>query len=94
VILDAGLGSTSKDWSKVDPAVVSFSKVYSYERAGWGRAKRLQRQGVARISLATSGYYCFQQTYSLHIFLSPIRGARSMHAGSQINSLMKLLGWY
>ena len=40
VILDAGLGSTSEDWSKVDPAVASFSKVFSYEKAGLGQNKK------------------------------------------------------
>jgi pimeloyl-ACP methyl ester carboxylesterase len=40
VILDAGLGSTSGDWSKVQPAVATFSKVFSYDRAGLGQSEK------------------------------------------------------
>jgi len=40
VILDAGLGSTSEDWSKVQPAVATFSKVFSYDRAGLGQSEK------------------------------------------------------
>lgn len=36
VILDAGLGGTSQDWSKVQPAVARFTRVCSYDRAGYG----------------------------------------------------------
>ena len=36
VILDAGLGETSLDWSKVQPAVARFTRVCSYDRAGYG----------------------------------------------------------
>src|SRR5690349_12648719 len=36
VILDAGLGGTSLDWSKVQPAVTRFTRVCSYDRAGYG----------------------------------------------------------
>jgi len=36
VILDAGLGGTSLDWSKVQPAVAHFTRVCSYDRAGYG----------------------------------------------------------
>ena len=36
VILDAGLGGTSLDWSKVQPAVARFTRVCSYDRAGYG----------------------------------------------------------
>src|SRR5947209_14532237 len=36
VILDAGLGSTSLDWSKVQPGVARFTRVCSYDRAGYG----------------------------------------------------------
>src|SRR6266516_1967550 len=36
VILDAGLGETSLDWSKVQPAVAHFTRVCSYDRAGYG----------------------------------------------------------
>lgn len=36
VILDAGLAGTSLDWSKVQPAVARFTRVCSYDRAGYG----------------------------------------------------------
>src|SRR5947209_11783037 len=36
VILDAGLGETSLDWSKVQPGVARFTRVCSYDRAGYG----------------------------------------------------------
>jgi len=36
VILDAGLGGTSLDWSKIQPAVARFTRVCSYDRAGYG----------------------------------------------------------
>ena len=36
VILDAGLAGTSLDWSKVQPAVAHFTRVCSYDRAGYG----------------------------------------------------------
>jgi pimeloyl-ACP methyl ester carboxylesterase len=36
VVLDAGLGGTSLDWSKVQPAVARFTHVCSYDRAGYG----------------------------------------------------------
>ncbi len=36
VILDAGLGGTSLDWSTVQPAVARFTRVCSYDRAGYG----------------------------------------------------------
>lgn len=36
VILEAGLGGTSLDWSKVQPAVSRFTRVCSYDRAGYG----------------------------------------------------------
>ena len=40
VILDAGLGGTSKDWSKVQSEVANFSKVFSYSRAGLGQSEK------------------------------------------------------
>jgi len=40
VILDAGLGGTSEDWLKVQPAVANFSKVFSYSRAGLGQSEK------------------------------------------------------
>src|SRR5262249_33516608 len=36
VILDAGLGGSSLDWSLVQPAVARFTRVCSYDRAGQG----------------------------------------------------------
>ena len=36
VILDAGLGGSSLDWSKVQPDVARFTRVCSYDRAGYG----------------------------------------------------------
>jgi pimeloyl-ACP methyl ester carboxylesterase len=36
VILEAGLNETSLGWSKVQPAVASFTRVCSYDRAGYG----------------------------------------------------------
>ena len=36
VILDAGLGGSSLDWSLVQPGVVTFTRVCSYDRAGYG----------------------------------------------------------
>jgi hypothetical protein len=34
VILDAGLGGSSEDWVNIQPAVASFTQVFSYDRAG------------------------------------------------------------
>jgi pimeloyl-ACP methyl ester carboxylesterase len=36
VILEAGYGNSSLAWSKVQPAVASFTRVCSYDRAGYG----------------------------------------------------------
>ncbi|MFP5230807.1 MAG: alpha/beta fold hydrolase [Acidobacteriota bacterium] len=38
VILEAGRGRTSDDWSKVQPAVARYTEVCSYDRAGLGRS--------------------------------------------------------
>lgn len=40
VILDAGLGGTSEDWGKIQPEVATFSKVFSYSRAGLGQSEK------------------------------------------------------
>ena len=40
VILDAGLGGTSEDWTKVQPEIASFAKVFSYSRAGLGKSEK------------------------------------------------------
>jgi pimeloyl-ACP methyl ester carboxylesterase len=39
VILEAGRGRTSADWSKVQPNVARFTEVCSYDRAGLGRSE-------------------------------------------------------
>lgn len=36
VIFDSGLGSSSLDWSRVQPQVASFTRACSYDRAGYG----------------------------------------------------------
>ncbi len=36
VILDAAFGDTSLAWSKIQPGVASFTRVCSYDRAGYG----------------------------------------------------------
>lgn len=36
VILESGLGGTTNDWRKVQPAVSKFTRVCSYDRAGMG----------------------------------------------------------
>lgn len=36
VILEEGFGATSLGWSKVQPGVASFTRVCSYDRAGYG----------------------------------------------------------
>lgn len=38
VVLDAGLGGSSLDWSLVQPEVATTSRVCSYDRAGMGRS--------------------------------------------------------
>ena len=40
VILDAGLGGTSEDWVNIQPAVASFTQVFSYDRAGIGKSEK------------------------------------------------------
>ena len=40
VVLDAGLGGTSADWASVQPAVASFTQVFSYDRAGMGKSEK------------------------------------------------------
>src|SRR5690242_14406475 len=59
VILDAGLGGTSLDWSKVQPAVTRFTRVCSYDRAGYGwsesgRGLRTSQQIVTELHLLLS----------------------------------------
>jgi pimeloyl-ACP methyl ester carboxylesterase len=40
VVMDAGMGSTSADWSSVEPNVSQFARVCSYDRAGVGKSDR------------------------------------------------------
>jgi pimeloyl-ACP methyl ester carboxylesterase len=40
VILDAGLGGTTEDWSMIQPEVAKFSKVITYDRAGLGHSDK------------------------------------------------------
>jgi pimeloyl-ACP methyl ester carboxylesterase len=54
VILESGLGGTSLDWRKVQPAVARFTRVCSYERAGYGWSEsgptpRTSRQMVTEL---------------------------------------------
>src|SRR5690242_11541081 len=57
VILEAGLGGTSLDWSKVQPAVARFTRVCSYDRAGLGwsdstpNTRRTAQQIVSELHL-------------------------------------------
>lgn len=48
VVLEAGLGGTSLDWARVQPEVARFTRVCSYDRAGYGWSDRgdLPRTGV------------------------------------------------
>lgn len=38
VVLDAGLGGSSSDWRKVQPALASSNRTCIYDRAGYGRS--------------------------------------------------------
>ena len=40
VVLIAGGGRTATDWAKVQPAVASFARVCSYDRAGFGESDK------------------------------------------------------
>lgn len=56
VVLEAGLGGTSLDWSKVQPQVARFTRVCSYDRAGYGwsdsgPSPRTSRQEVAELHM-------------------------------------------
>lgn len=48
VVLEAGLGGTSLDWVRVQPEVARFTRVCSYDRAGYGWSERgdLPRTGA------------------------------------------------
>jgi pimeloyl-ACP methyl ester carboxylesterase len=36
IILDSGMGGSSLDWTRVRPAIAEFTRVCSYDRAGYG----------------------------------------------------------
>ena len=40
IVLMAGAGRTAKDWAEVQPAVSSFARVCSYDRAGFGESEK------------------------------------------------------
>lgn len=40
IVLDAGLGEASLSWSKVQPAAAQFTRVCSYDRAGYAWSER------------------------------------------------------
>ena len=40
VVLEYGLGGSSGDWETVFPAVARFTRVVSYDRAGYGKSER------------------------------------------------------
>lgn len=96
VILDAGLGGTIDDWSKVQPEVAIFSKVFSYDRAGLGQSESPSNipRTSAKTSPVTLEVYWQRQGSVRHTFWSHTHGAELMPAGSQINTLMKLPEWY
>lgn len=58
VILEAGLGSTYLDWSRVQPEVAAFAHVCSYDRAGLGWSEG-----------GTSPRSCSQMVTDLHTLL-------------------------
>src|ERR1041385_1637284 len=39
VVLEYGLGGSSGDWETVFPAVARFTRVVSYDRAGYGKSE-------------------------------------------------------
>jgi pimeloyl-ACP methyl ester carboxylesterase len=41
IVLIAGGGRTAKDWARVQPAVSSFARVCSYDRAGFGESDKV-----------------------------------------------------
>ncbi len=44
VILEAGIGGTSLNWSVVQPAIAGFTRVCSYDRLGYGWSDPLARE--------------------------------------------------
>lgn len=48
VVLESGLGGTSLDWVRVQPAVAGFTRVCSYDRAGYGWSDRSAARRTAQ----------------------------------------------
>src|SRR5271168_994138 len=48
VVLEAGLAATSLSWATVQPLIVEFSKVASYDRAGLGLSDDAVAPATAR----------------------------------------------
>jgi pimeloyl-ACP methyl ester carboxylesterase len=62
VVLDAGLNATADAWSLVQPAVATFTRVCSYDRAGSGRSDR-----------AAAPRTCLDLAEDLHLLLIEAR---------------------
>jgi pimeloyl-ACP methyl ester carboxylesterase len=58
VVLEAGAGDFSVDWSLVQPGIAAFTRVCSYDRAGWGWSDPGPRPRTMR-----------QQVWELHTLL-------------------------
>lgn len=52
VVMDAGLGSWSLDWSAVQPDIATFTRVCSYDRAGLGWSEAGTNPGDAQQAVA------------------------------------------
>jgi pimeloyl-ACP methyl ester carboxylesterase len=52
VVMDAGLGGWSLDWSAVQPHIAQFTRVCSYDRAGLGWSKAGANPGDAQQAVA------------------------------------------
>jgi pimeloyl-ACP methyl ester carboxylesterase len=48
VVLEAGLGGCSLDWSLVQPEIAQYTKVVSYDRAGYGWSKKCTEQATSQ----------------------------------------------
>jgi pimeloyl-ACP methyl ester carboxylesterase len=46
IIIEAGLGGTSSEWVSVSRLIAKFARVYSYDRAGFGKSKPLSSSGL------------------------------------------------
>lgn len=69
VILEAGLGSSSKTWEKVMPAVGRFTRVCSYDRPGQGKSdpapRAIRRFGSHRYIELRTGQQIVQDLHTL-----------------------------